>query len=377
MENKAKSNSIARHPIYLILAVVVMVGIYASYLRFSKGLGATTHLSDSVPWGLWIWFTLTRVAISAGGFILAAAFYIFRVEKFHPVVRAAVLTAFTGYALVGLELIYDLGLPLNFWHPLIYWNWHSPMLETSWCIGLYFGVLSMEMSIPFTERIGWQKLSGLLKNFAMVFALVGAVLSTLHQSSIGTIFLISQGKLSPIWYSSWLPVLFLASALAGGLGFLILELFLAQRFLDWNFPQGLVKSFGKFLLVLLVIYLALLVADFIRLEKWNFLANDPTAAAWFGAEVAIGVVIPIILLAFRKVRESAAGVRAGAILAVIGVFLNRLNVTVVGFLLQSKAHYFPTWQEISITLMILAIGMIFFITFAKLFPVFQKPNNLN
>ena len=328
-----------------------------------------------MPWGLWIWFTLTRVAISAGGFILAAAFYLFRVEKFHPVVRAAVLTAFTGYALVGLELIYDLGLPLNFWHPLIYWNWHSPMLETSWCIGLYFGVLSMEMSIPFTERIGWQKISGLMKNLAMVFALVGAVLSTLHQSSIGTIFLISQGKLSPVWYSSALPILFLASALAGGLGFLILELFLAQRFLDWHFPQDLVKPFGKLLLALLSIYFVLLAADCIRLEKWNFLANDPKAAVWFGVEVGLGLVLPMALLASRRIRESAAGVRTAAVLAVIGVFLNRLNVTVVGFLLPSKAHYFPTWQEISTTLMILAIGMIFFITFAKLFPIFQKSDD--
>jgi len=358
---------------FALLSLLVAVGIYASFLRFEKGLGATTALSDAVPWGLWIWFTLTRVALSSGGFIVCAIFYVFRIEKFHSVTRAAVLTAFIGYALVGLELIYDLGLPLHFWHPLIYWNWHSPMLETSWCIGLYFGVLGMEMSIPFTEGLGWKAFSVLLKNFCVFFAIAGATLSALHQSSIGTIFLISDGKLSPLWYSSWLPILFFASALAGGTGFLVLELFLAQKFLDWQFPENLVQTFGKLLLGLLGFYLVLWLLDFIRAGKWGLLADDWQASAWLALEMLPGVVLPLILLCFRRLRESAAGVRASAVLAVLGLFLNRLNVTMVGFILQSHARYFPTWQEISITLMVLAIGLIFFIAAARRFPIFLKP----
>jgi len=355
-----------------ILAAIIVVGIYASFLRFSKGLGATTHLSDAVPWGLWIWFTLSRVALSAGGFILCALFFIFGVEKFHPVLRAAVLTAFVGYALVGVELIYDLGQPLHFWHPLIFWNWRSPMLETSWCIGTYMAVLGLEVSIPFTEGIGWKRLSDLLKKFCVAFALAGAVLSTLHQSSIGTIFLISSEKLSPVWYSSWLPVLFFFSALGGGIAFLILELFLAQKFLNWNFPPELVKSFGRLLLGALAIYLAAFAVDFIRLEKWSLLVRDMNALAWLSAELGLGVILPMVLLSIRDVRESALGLRLSAVLAVAGLFLNRLNVTVVGFLLESKARYFPTWQEVSITLMILAIGVAVFITAAKVLPIFQS-----
>jgi Ni/Fe-hydrogenase subunit HybB-like protein len=374
-ESKNKSLSIASLAVYALLAAIVLTGVYASWLRFDKGLGATTHLSDQVPWGLWIWFTLSRVALSAGGFMFCAFFYVFRIEKFHPIVRAAMLTAFVGYGLVGLELIYDLGQPLNFWHPLIYWNIHSPMLETSWCIGCYFGVLSLEMSIPFTEGLGWDRLSGWMKNFCVALAIAGAVLSTLHQSSIGTIMLISQGKLHELWYSSWLPVLFLFSALFGGLGFLVLELFFAERFLGWDFPAGLVKSLGKILLGTLLIYLLVLALDFARLEKWNLLDRDSKATAWFGLEILAGVVLPIILLGFRKVRESKTGLRIAAMLAVAGLFMNRLNVILIGFLLKSKAHYFPTWQEFAVTLMLLTLGLAFLFAFAKRFPIFQNKSS--
>ena len=374
-ESKNKSLSTSGLAAYALFAAIVLIGVYASWLRFDKGLGATTHLSDQVPWGLWIWFTLSRVAISAGGFMFCALYYVFRIEKFRPIVRAAILTAFVGYGLVGLELVYDLGQPLNFWHPLIYWNLHSPMLETSWCIGCYFGVLSMEMSIPFTEGIGWDRLSGWLKNFCVALAIAGAVLSMLHQSSIGTIMVISQGKLSEIWYSSWLPVLFFFSALFGGLAFLILEMVFAERFLDWDFPAGLVKSLGKILLGTLLIYLSVLAVDFARLEKWNLLGQDLKATAWFCLEIFAGVVLPIILLSVRKVRESKTGLWVSALFAVIGLFLNRLNVILVGFLLENKAQYFPTWQEIAITFMLLALGLVFMFAFAKRLPVFQNKSS--
>jgi len=374
-ESKTKPLSVNSLAAYALLAAIVLTGVYASWLRFDKGLGATTHLSDQVPWGLWIWFTLSRVALSAGGFMFCALYYVFRIEKFRPIVRAAVLTAFIGYGLVGLELVYDLGLPLHFWHPLIYWNLRSPMLETSWCIGCYFGVLCLEMTIPLTEGLGRARLANWLKNFCVLFAIAGAVLSLLHQSSIGTIMVISQGKLVELWYSSWLPVLFFFSALSGGLGFLILELFFAKRFLGWDFPPGLVKSLSKILLGTLVIYLLVLAADFARLEKWNLLGQDLKATAWFCLEIFAGVFLPVILLSFRKVRESKNGLWVSALLAVVGLFLNRLNVILVGFLLKSKAHYFPTWQEFAITLMLLTLGLAFLFAFAKRFPIFQNKSN--
>ncbi len=368
--NSKPLTRISTAAIGLAVLAIFAVGLYATWLRFSRGLGATTHLSDSVPWGLWIWFTLTRVGLSAGGFILAAVVYLFHYERFHSIVRAAVLTAFVGYSLVAVELIYDLGLPLHFWHPLIYWNIHSAMLETAWCIGTYVAVLGMEMAIPFTEGVGWKKIADRLKGLVVLLALLGAVLSTLHQSSIGTIFLIASEKMSPIWYSSWMPLIFLASALPGGLGFLVMELFMAEKFVHWRFSPELVKALAKLLLGTLAAYLIILCADFTRLGKWTLLANDPQAAFWLGLETIPGVILPIVLLAIPAVRNSRIGFRIAAVLAVLGLFMNRLNFTIVGFLLQSHARYFPTWQEISITFMILTLGVIIFIVAAKILPIF-------
>ena len=203
--------------VYLVFAAVILVGLYASWLRFSKGLGATTDLSDQLPWGLWVWLDLALIAISSGGFIFCALFFVFHIESLKPMVRPAVLTAFTGYSLVMVVLIYDIGLPQHFWHPIVMWNHHSPMFEVSWCLMLYTTVLGVELSIPATEGLGWHRISGLLHKLCVVLAATGAVLSLLHQSSFGALFVLTPGKLNPIWYSTWMPYLFLLSAPAGGL----------------------------------------------------------------------------------------------------------------------------------------------------------------
>lgn len=357
---------------YALLAIIFMTGIFASWVRFSKGLGTATNLSDAVPWGLWIWFFLSRVAISAGGFIFCALYYIFHIKKFKPIIRAAVLTAFVGYGLAGVELIYDLGLPLHFWHPAIYWNFHSAMFETSVCIALYIGILAMEISVPLTEGLGLKSMTAVFKKFLVVLAIVGTVLSTLHQSSLGSLFLLTPDKLSPLWYSSWLPFLFFASALSGGLGFLILELFLAEKFLKWDFPKPLAKSLGKILLGMLVFYFSILAVDFIRSKKWLILGQDPASSGLFALETGVGVLLPIVLLSFQKIRDKKWGLRLCASLSVAGLFLNRLNVILLGFLAKDGAKYFPSWQELAITIMMLALGVSAFVLFARNFPIFEK-----
>jgi len=357
---------------YLVLAAIILAGGYASWIRFAKGLGASTHLSDAVPWGLWVWFDLSLVPLSAGGFIFCALFFIFNFERFQPLVRPAVLTAFTGYSVVVIALIYDLGLPHRFWHPLVMWNYHSAMFEVAWCIALYLSVLGLEMSIPAAEGTRWPKTAGFLKKFCAAFALVGAVLSILHQSSLGTLFLLTPEKLSPLWYSSWLPILFLASSLAGGTGFLILELLLAEKFLKAKFPEALIRSLGKMMAAALFVYLLLVLADFTRAGKWHLLASDSKGITSFAAEIFLGVILPLALLFFRKTRATRTGLSLVSILSVTGVILNRLNVTLVGFLLQNKAHYFPSWQEIAITLMLTGFGLVLFVFVSRRLPIFQE-----
>jgi len=356
---------------YPVFAALVLVGLYASWLRFSRGLGATTDLSDQMPWGLWVWLDLTLIALSSGGFIFCALFFVFHIESLKPLVRPAVLTAFFGYSLAAVMLIYDLGLPLHFWHPIVMWNHHSAMFEVSWCLMLYLSVLGIELSIPFTEGLGLFKISGLLHKLCAALALAGAILSLLHQSSFGALFALTPEKLNPIWYSSWIPYLFLLSAPAGGIGFLSLVMFAAEKFAGKILTQDLIRTLNKSLLAILGVYLAAVLIDFSRLGKWGLIPENPGAAADFGMEISLGVILPMVLLCFRKIRESRNGLLSASLLAILGILLNRLNVVIVGYLLENQAHYFPTWQEFAIAIMLLALIPALIALASRLLPIFQ------
>ena len=357
---------------YLLLAIIFLLGIYASWTRFSKGLGVSTNLSDAVPWGIWIWFDLSIIPLSAGGFIFCALFFLLGYQKIMPVVRAGVLLAFTGYSLAMLGLIYDLGLPLHFWHPLIYWNYHSPMFEVAWCLALYLSVLMSELSIPITEGWNLKRLNTFLHKFCVLLAILGATLSILHQSSLGTVFLLAPEKIHPLWYSSWLPVLFLFSSFPAGIGFLFLLLSLTEKFGIWKIPESIIKILGKMLLASLIIYFMLLLADFIHAQKWTQLIGNFYITIWFFMEMILLVLAPMIFLSFQKIREAKTGLLACSVLVFLGLILNRLNVTIIGFLMQSNAHYFPSWQEIIIMLMLILVGAFSFLLLSQKLPILQK-----
>ncbi len=357
--------------VYLVFAAVILVGLYASWLRFSKGLGATTDLSDQLPWGLWVWLDLALIAISSGGFIFCALFFVFHIESLKPMVRPAVLTAFTGYSLVMVVLIYDIGLPQHFWHPIVMWNHHSPMFEVSWCLMLYTTVLGVELSIPATEGLGWHRISGLLHKLCVVLAATGAVLSLLHQSSFGALFVLTPGKLNPIWYSTWMPYLFLLSAPAGGLGFLVLQMCAGEKFSGKIFTRDLIRTLSKSMIAILGIYLAVALIDFTRMGKWALISANPRAATYYGIEILLGVIVPMAALSFRRMRETRLGLLIASLMAILGILLNRINIVIVGFILQNKAHYFPSWQELAIAIMLFVASMVLIGLVGRLFPIFQ------
>jgi Ni/Fe-hydrogenase subunit HybB-like protein len=203
---------------FILWAVAGLAAAVAA-ARFTFGLGATTHLSDATPWGMRIGFdVMGGVALAAGGFIMTAAVYIFRLERFHEVVRPAVLTAFLGYAAVAVGLLFDLGLPWNIWHMMVFWNPHSPLFEVGWCVMLYLAVLTLEFfPVPAEEFSALARVRRTLLKFRLPLVIVGIGLSTLHQSSLGSLFLIMPYRLHPLWYSPILPLLFLVSAIALGM----------------------------------------------------------------------------------------------------------------------------------------------------------------
>ena len=192
-----------------IFAAIMLSGLYATYLRVMYGLGGSTNLSDKFPWGIWIGFdVMCGVGLAAGGFTLVAMVHIFNIEAYKPVLRPAILTAFLGYSLVVVGLLFDLGRPDRLWHPLVMWNPHSVMFEVAWCVTLYSTVLFLEFLPMVFEKFGMHKPLEWIHRISVPLMILGVLLSTLHQSSLGTLFLIVPEKLYALWYTPILPLLF-------------------------------------------------------------------------------------------------------------------------------------------------------------------------
>ncbi len=280
----------------------------------------------------------------------------FNLKRYKPIVRPTVLTAFLGYLLVVTALLVDLGRPWNIWHPLVMWNPRSVMFEVSWCVMLYLTVLALEFSGMVFERVGWGRALVVQKAATVPLVVAGAVLSTLHQSSLGSFYLIMPGKLHPLWYSSWLPVLFFLSAVTAGLGMVIVESRLSARAFGHGLEMPLLAGLGRALLAALVVYGTVRVADLARRGALGDAASGTREAAFFGLEFALGVVLPAALLAMPSVRRNARRLYAAGLLVVIGFVVNRLNVSVTGLEGALGEHYVPAAPEVVVTLMLVAVG---------------------
>jgi len=207
-----------------VLYVILMVGIISAAARLFLGLGATTNLNDAYPWGLWISFDiLSGVALAGGGFTMAAAIYIFNLKKYEPLLRPAKLSAFIGYLVFVVGLFFDLGQPWRIWHPMVMWNPQSVLFEVSWCVMLYTTVLGTDILIMGLERLGKHDLVKFFRNIYLVLVVAGVMLSTLHQSSLGALYLLMPEKMSDLWASRAIGPLFFCSAVIGGMSVIIIE----------------------------------------------------------------------------------------------------------------------------------------------------------
>jgi len=352
---------------YLLLAA----GIPLIALRYLRGLGAVTHLSDSFPWGLWIGFDLLcGVGLAAGGFTITAAVYLFNLKRFQPIVRPTVLTAFLGYALVIVALLLDLGRPWNIWHPIVMWNPHSVMFEVSWCVMLYTTVLALELSGMVFERLGWKRAVHIQHGCTVPLVLAGVLLSTLHQSSLGALYLIAPGKLHALWYSAALPWIFWVSAVCAGLAMVIVESRLSSRAFGRQIEMPLLSDIGRVLLVALGVFATFRLEDLIS-RGALMLAFKPTyEAALFHVEFVLGVLLPFALLLSPKLRQNVRGLYGAALLVVLGFVANRLNVSVTGLEGAMGGHYIPAWSEVVISMLLVAAGFVAFRLAVKLLPVY-------
>ena len=358
----------------VLLWLLVAAGALAVAARFIWGLGAVTNLSDHFPWGVWIGFdVMVGVALAAGAFTLNATVHIFHLDRFRPLLRPAVLTGFLGYLMVVIALFVDLGRPWNIWHPIVMWNPHSVMFEVAWCVMLYTATLALEFAQPVFERFGLKRLLGIARTSITPLVVVAVILSTLHQSSLGSLFLIAPGRLHPLWYTPLLPVLFFISAVAVGLAMATVEGTVAARIFGHRFDLPLFVGLSRATVVILSIYLGLKVIDLGVRGAWPLLLAPGIERAMFVAEMGVGVVLPLLLLSVNHYSRSAAGITLGSGLVVLGVVLNRLNVAVTGMLRGSGTMYVPAWTEILITLAIIAAGILVYLWAMERLPIAPRP----
>ena len=405
-----------------LLVLLMAVGAYAAFIRYSQGLGASTNLSDQYPWGLWIGVdVMSGVALAAGGFIAAALVYLFGGDKYYPLVRPAVLTGLLGYAFVGIGLLVDLALPWHIWHAVIYWPEHSVMFEVAWCVMLYLTVLGLEFAQPVLERFGltgktmtawrlcsngfavvalsffvgamslsWQWAAVTLV-FTSVLATVlwrigprrpgvpimlivaGVILSTMHQSSLGTMLVVMGSQVNPLWQTPLQPVIYLLTAIVIGYGVVLFESCVASSAYRLKIETHLLDPLAKIMLGVLALYLVVRVADLTVRGAWSgaFAPSWVTVSFWVEN---LGFIAPFFLIGTAQARRNPARLFLAGLAIIVGGVLLRLN----GFMIGYEHHtgtgwsYFPSLGEIMVTTGMFAIEVLGYIIITRRFPVLPR-----
>ncbi len=362
-------------PITVILFLIMLAGGGVLLYRLVSGLGAVTNLSDRFPWGLWIGIdVLGGVAMAAGGFLIAGSVYILNWKKYKPIVRPAILNAFFGYALAATAIMFDIGIPWRIWHPVVMWQIHSIMWVVAIHVVLYTTTLATESSPMVFEKLKMEGAKKIVYAVMVPIVLFGVLLSVLHQSSLGAVYLITPAKLSPLWYSSQLPTLFLISAVMMGLSMVSIETIISSRAFNHKIDMGILSGLARGVLITGVIYLAL---KLIKLFKGGVgMALDGSMEAnMYLLEMAVGVIAPIVLLLMKNIRENINSILFVDILVVAGILINRLNVSIFGVYRDQAAtgmSYFPTVWEFIVTLAFISFSVIGFKVCAKYLRLFPE-----
>ncbi len=356
-------------PFNVIAGVIVIMGMVLTAWRFAGGLGAVTNLDNHYPWGLWIGLDLMAgVALAAGGFVTSAAVHVFGMKKYSSAVRPAILTGFLGYALVVIALHYDVGRPWRLPYPFIMSQGTTSLLfEVAACVALYLTVLFLEFSPAAMEWLGLKRARMIVVKLMLLLTIFGVVLSTLHQSSLGALFLIAPGKLHPLWYSSYLPVFFFVSAVVAGLSMVIFESSLTARYFADKMDEAhkqekttVAFGFAKAAAFTLVGYFFAKLIGIAVDNNWHYLASG--YGAWFLVELLGFVALPAFLFAIGSREKKLGLVKFTAVWTVFGIILNRLNVSLIAFNyhLPASERYFPSWQEIGTSIFLITLGLIAF-----------------
>ena len=361
-------------PFTVILAALVGIAAVVAAYRLLFGIGPASNLSDAWPWGLWISFdVLGGVAMAAGGFLIAAAVYILNWKKYKCIVRASILNAFFGYLLAAMSICLDIGRSFVIWHPMVMWQVNSIMFIVAIHVVLYTSTLATESSPMVFEKLGWNKTLGNVNRFMVGIVLFGVLLSLLHQSSLGAVYLIAPGKLSPIWYSKYIPYMFLVSAIMMGLSMVSFETILTGKVWNHDPPMEVLSGLSRGVLITGSFYLVMKIAHIVTGPGLGAVLNGSFLGNLWLLEMAIGVVLPLALLCQPSVRRDKQRIFSANIMVVVGVLLNRLNVGIFGvheFATRAGGDYFPSFMEWMLTIGMIAFAILGFKICAKYLDLF-------
>lgn len=387
------------HPIYLWMLVLITllgIGVYGVYQTLRYGL-EVTNLTDQVPWGLWITHDLSAIALGAGAFTFSAVVYLFRLKRFEPLARPAVFVGFLGYTSAMLALAMDIGRPDRFWHPLVFWNVHSVLWEITWCVVLYSTVLIIEfLPVLFESHLfdGWhrlRKLGHFLHKLTPVMAVLGMALSLLHQSSLGATYGVLSSR--SIWFKPSLPVMFILSAVAGGMSLTLLTTLITERITKRVLiSRQLYRDVTRAIAFVLMAYLYLKLWDWAATSYYSHApgtadalqrleATTPFNQSFWVLEVLLGIVVPVFVLLSKSLRQQERNVLVVLMFVLVGVVVNRWNVTLSGLVAPPQwspgvlgnvvaAAYLPSWTEVAVSLGVLGYALLGFTLGIKYLPIF-------
>ncbi len=363
----------------MISVPIMTLGIVLIVIRFINGLGAVTNLTQEVPWGLWIGFdVVTGVAFAGGAYVVTFLVYILNVQKYKPIVRVTVLNGFLAYVFYAGALLLDLGKPWNVVNPIIgnSFGVSSVLFLVAWHFLLYMIAQLIEFSPAIAEWLGAKRIRKILSGMTLAAVIFGITLSTLHQSGLGALYLMAREKIHPLWYSEFIPILFFLSSIFAGLSMVIFEGSISQKVFFDQISQknhkahdGILHGLSKICTLTLLVYFFMQVVVFIHGKHWDLI--NTRMGYWYLTEMIGFVVLPMILYFYSYRKRNITMIKVSALVTMIGVIINRLNVTVIGFRWDAATHYVPTWMEIVVTLTVLCVEIWVFRWIVRRMPVMR------
>lgn len=345
-----------------VISIPIMIlGLILIVIRFWKGIGSITNLTQEVPWGLWIGFdVVTGVAFAGGAYVITFMVYILNMRSYHSIVRVTVLNGFLAYVFYAGALLLDLGRPWNVINPIIGngFGTSSVLFLVAWHFLLYMLAELIEFSPTIAEWLGAKRAVKILSGMTLAAVIFGITLSTLHQSGLGALYLMAKEKIHPLWYSEFIPILFFVSSIFAGLSMVIFEGSITSKVFSDQISekrhedhQRIIRGLSKICAGAMFAYFFLQVLVFVHSKNWEYL--NTKLGYWYLTEMFGFVLVPMLLFYFSYKRNKIILIKVAAVITMLGIIINRLNVTVIGFRWDAAVHYVPSWMEIVVTMAVI------------------------